>query len=178
MTVVRAFHQQIAWCERLGSPFTAKVLTLLAEDIAAGGIAADLVGDWPGDPIADALALRIAGALHALARQETAPALARLYPPNAGSQEDLGPALREALLEHRAFVASFLASPPQTNEVGRSAVLLGGFLTLAHETGLPLRTLEIGASAGLNSLWDRFGYRLGTEGWGDGTSLVRLAPDW
>ena len=64
--VLEAFGKQIAWCERLGSPFTARLLGLLAEDIAAGGPAAELAGHWPGDPVADALALRLAGALHAL----------------------------------------------------------------------------------------------------------------
>ncbi len=44
----------------------------------------------------------------------------------------------------------------QTNEVGRSRALLPGFLEVARHTGLPLRLLEIGASAGLNLRWDHF----------------------
>ena len=176
--VLAAFRQQVDWCERLGSPFTARVLTLLGEDIAAGGIAAELVGEWPGEPVSDALALRLAGALHALVLRKAAPRLARLYPPDGAAPDDLGPVLLEALGEHRGFVETFLTSPPQTNEVGRSAVLLGGFLTIARETGLPLRTLEIGASAGLNSHWDRFRYRLGGREWGDPASSVTLAPEW
>ena len=176
--VLAAFRQQVAWCEQLGSSFTARVLALLAEDIAAGGIAAELVGIWPGDPVADAVALRLAGAVHALTLQGTAPALARFYPPDGVPSDGLGPVLRDALARHRAFVARFLESPPQTNEVGRSAVLLGGFLMVAGETSLPLRTLEIGASAGLNSLWDRYRYRLGERAWGDPASPVVLAPAW
>ena len=57
-----------------------------------------------------------------------------------------------------------MLSPPQTNEVLRSAALLGGFLTVAEETGLPLRCLELGSSAGLNQSWDAYGYRLGADG--------------
>jgi hypothetical protein len=83
-----------------------------------------------------------------------------------------------ALREHGDYIKRFIESPPQTNEVGRSAVLLGGFLEIAAATELPLRLLEIGAGAGLNLLWDRFYYRLGDADWGDPASLVQLAPAW
>jgi len=46
----------------------------------------------------------------------------------------------------------------QTNEVERSRALLPGFLEVARHTGLPLRLLEIGASAGLNLRWDHFAF--------------------
>src|SRR5271157_1068300 len=88
--VLGAFAKQIGWCESLGSPFTARLLTVLAGDIAAGGISADLVRAWPGDPVADALALRMAGALHALALTETAPALIACYPLHDATTEQLG----------------------------------------------------------------------------------------
>ena len=135
-----------------------------------------MVGFWPGDPVADALPLRLAGALHALVLSGADPVLAACYPP--GDARSLGSALVAALTRHDAFVRSFLPSPPQTNEVGRSAVLLGGFLQVASDTGLPLRLLEIGASAGLNLLWDRYGYRVGDGTWGDPEGPVQLAPRW
>jgi hypothetical protein len=80
--------------------------------------------------------------------------------------------------EHRNHIRTFLSSAPQTNEVGRSGVLVGGFLQIAEETGLPLRLLEIGASAGLNAVWDRYHYQLGAADWGDRQSAVRIAPHW
>jgi hypothetical protein len=72
-------------------------------------------------------------------------------------------------------VRALFRQPVQTNEVGRSAALLGGFLTVARETGLPLRLLEIGASAGLNLRWDRYWYsgQNGSE-WGDPIARVRM----
>ena len=57
-------------------------------------------------------------------------------------------------------------------------MLVGGFLEIAKATGLPLRCLEIGASAGLNTIWDRYHYRLGAVDWGDPQSPVSLAPGW
>jgi hypothetical protein len=72
-----------------------------------------------------------------------------------------------------------MAHEPQTNEVRRSACLLPGFLTLARETGLPLRTLELGASAGLNLSWDAYRYDFGGAGaWGDADAPVHLDAEW
>ncbi len=181
--MLAAFGQQAAWCRSLGSPFTAEVVSALGDDIAARGTTAKVVDGWPGDPAADALPLRLAGALHALALSREDARLARQYPSaDATSPEIDHPALRAAILaslaERADVVRAFIASPPQTNEVGRSAVLLGGFLRIAAATGLPLRLLEIGASAGLNLIWDRFRYRLGTARWGDAASPVVLSPEW
>jgi hypothetical protein len=64
--------------------------------------------------------------------------------------------------EIRALVATRLV---QTNEVQRSACLLPGFtLVAAHWPGWLLALVEIGASAGLNLLWDRYGYHYGDGG--------------
>jgi hypothetical protein len=56
-----------------------------------------------------------------------------------------------ALDAHEHALRTALARPPQTNEVGRAAALLGALAHLAAVTGgLPVRLHEIGASAGLN----------------------------
>ena len=79
--VRKSFVEQAEWCLKLGSPFTALLCQTLAshldDDTAIGGY----ILAWAGDPraAADALPLRVAGALHALARD--VPALAALYPP-------------------------------------------------------------------------------------------------
>ena len=54
----------------------------------------------------------------------------------------------------------------QTNEVQRAWGLLPVFLTVSD--GRPFDLLELGPSAGLNLLWDRYSYRYATGRWGDG----------
>ena len=59
--VVQAhFREQAMFCDEYGSPFTARLIERMAADLAAGGPAAELVGDWPTNPRADALSLRLA----------------------------------------------------------------------------------------------------------------------
>jgi len=55
----------------------------------------------------------------------------------------------------------------QTNETQRCVVLLPAFLTLAAETGLQLDLVELGPSAGLNLVFDRYAYRYAQGAWGN-----------
>jgi len=55
----------------------------------------------------------------------------------------------------------------QTNEVQRAWGLLPGFLSVVD--GRPFDLLELGPSAGLNLVWDRYRYRYSTGTWGEGS---------
>lgn len=177
----KAFQIQAGFCENLGSPFTARVLTVLAADIEAGGVIAGLVAGFAEEPVAAALALRVAGALHRRALDDPNGPLGQLYAA-AGSAGSDDAALQAALIkdvaEIRSHYDTYLESPPQTNEVGRSGVMIGGYLSIAEQTGLPLHVFEIGASAGLNLGCDRFYYQFEDQTWGNADSPVSLAPDW
>lgn len=162
----------------LGSPFTALMCRLLADRLEPGTQFARQIGEWPGNPRYDALALRAVGGLHALARSGRSPALTAAYPPNPTNSDALWAAVETALAEHDAFLSAYLDSPPQTNEVARSNVILGGCLIIARLTGLPLQLLEIGSSAGLNLAFDRYRYDLGIGHWGAANATVRIASHW
>ncbi len=174
------FEWQAEWCLRLGSPLYGSMLTVAARDIRSGGPIAELLGDWTEDPQAAALALRIAGALKTLLHQGHLPAYADLYaPPFAGAAPGrLQALLKDAVAEHGEFIRTFITRPVQTNELARSSCLLGGFLDVAETTRLPLRLLEIGASCGLNLLWDTFHYDLMGLTWGPENSPVNLFIKW
>lgn len=183
---VMALNLQAGACQGLGSAFSAEILRLAAADLAAGGPTAPLFAPWSERDVrgqmADAVPLRLLGALHDLALSGDAPALEAHYPSGAAAG-DAGAAWAEALTllqRERARIAAFMGHEPQTNETRRSAALLPGFLTVAAETGLALRTFEIAASAGLNSLWDRYHYDFGPAvgRWGDEAAAVRLDTEW
>jgi hypothetical protein len=55
--------------------------------------------------------------------------------------------------------------------------LLGGYLELSR-LGLPLRILEVGASAGLNLRFDRFRYEAADAAFGPADSPVRFVRPW
>ena len=180
MSVRAAFRDQAAHCAGMGSPFTARLCTLIADRLEPGTPVADRVLDWPGDARTggDSLPLRLAGALHGLVIEERDTGLAAVYPPCDADDAALWEAVSAALAGHAGWILARLDGPPQTNETQRSAALCPGMLTVAALTGLPLTTSELGASAGLNLCWDRFAYRFGAAAWGDPASAVRIEPDW
>ena len=174
--LANALSWQAHWCGELGSPLYARLLTVAAEDALAGGVVAQVLAGHEDDPPGSALALRFLGSLHRVVLEGRAPTLAAYYP-SAGGDAGL-PGAEEAFIaavaEHADELRARVDDPVQTPEVGRSAALVGGFLAVVGATGLPLRCLELGASAGLNLRWDRFRYEARGASWGPEGSPVRL----
>lgn len=176
-----SFYMQARACEALGSPFTARILRLLADHLTSGNAVADRVLAWPGDPTGrgDALALRLAGGLHALVRGGHDAGLGALYThPRDTSDETATATLLGAMQTHAAFLLRWLDSAPQTNEVRRSAALIAAAHWLCARHGLPLVLSELGASAGLNLIWDRYALQIGDQTFGPADPVLRLTPDW
>jgi len=157
----------------------ARLCALLAERLDRDTELGRRVLDWPGstDAFTDALPLRLAGGLHALVRRGEAPGLSACYPPHPlPDREALWAALAPVLAE--PDLLPWLDSAPQTNEVGRSAVLMAGLLVVADLFPKPVELLELGASAGLNLVLDRYGHDLGGVRAGDPDSPLQLRPEW
>lgn len=176
------FEQQAGACERLGSPFMARLLRVCGARLKPGTPVADRLIGWPDDATAlgDATALRFAGALHALVLMQRDPALMAAYPPNDADDDMLWRAVANALVTHEMHMMTWLDSAPQTNEVRRSVAMLSAAQIVAQRfPGLPLRVSEIGASAGLNLYFDRYALALpdgSTRGAAD--PVITLQPDW
>ncbi len=127
-----------------------------------------------------ALPLRLMGAIHRIVLAGQAPGLAAHYPSAGGSFEPEGAwrALLGVARAHAPEIRARLGSNVQTNEVQRCTALLAGFLRVARATGLPLRVREIGSSAGLNLLFDRWRYELGPHRFGDPAAPLALCAEW
>ncbi len=140
----------------------------LAEGIAADP---DLLALAAQAPRGQPLSLMFLGAVHYLIRQRPDHPLAPFYPDLADGTVAAGdpfPAFRAFCLDQRGALLDLLATRRvQTNEVQRCACLLPAFGLVADRGGgQPLALVEVGASAGLNLLWDRYGYR-----YSDGTTV-------
>jgi hypothetical protein len=182
-TAVRnAFVAQAEACRGRGSPFTALLCEALGHTLDRSTEVGRRVLDWPGRPDArgDSVPLRLAAGLHALVRRGRVRRLAALYPPNSPPEaEALRAALAEAVADAEADLLPWLDLPPQTNEPMRSGPLMAGLLAVAAETGgLPLALHEIGASAGLVLVLDRYDHRLGGAAAGTPGTAVTIAPAW
>ena len=146
--------------------------------------------DWPRGPLSDALfawegdisgagqslPLRLAGGLHALVLKGDG--LAVGYPPHVVSDDDLWLAVTDAMVREDGFLSAWVESAPQTNEVRRAAVLIAVGHVLAARFGLPLRLSELGASGGLNLMWDRYALDISGRRFGRADATVVLSPDW
>ncbi|MBX7245566.1 MAG: DUF2332 domain-containing protein [Candidatus Sumerlaeaceae bacterium] len=101
------------------------------------------------------------GAVHYLLTANPDHPLSAYYPdltPNPKPAEESWPHFRDFCLKNQAPIRKLMETRlVQTNEVRRCAVLVPGFaLISAAEQGRPLSLVEVGASMGLNLLWDKY----------------------
>lgn len=165
---------------QLGSALYAELLAGSAQDVRAGGPVWGVLAPHADRDRGSALPLRLMAAGHRMVLTGRAPGLAAHYPSAGGTAgvDGAWPAFRALAAARRDALSALVALPCQTNEVNRCAALLPGFLFVARQTGLPLRVLEVGASAGLNLRWDSYRYEGPITTWGDASSPVRLGGDW
>ncbi len=173
-----AFRIQAGYCSAMGALVTARIAGALADALDRASETGRRVLDWRGEPVADALALRLIGGLHALHRAGVDDALSAVFAGTTADHHAVVAVLAETLVAHDAAVRPWLDGPPQTNEPGRSAGLMTGLLHLAQRHGRRLELLEIGSSAGLNLVMDRFGFDLGGVRVGPAGAALTIRPEW
>ena len=176
--VAAAFAQQAINCADLGSPFMERLCALLATRDWPDTALTARVMSWSGDlgPSAQSTPLRLCGGLHALALKGSE--IASAYPPNEADDETLWDHIRQALDEQEAFLDNWIDNPPQTNEVRRAAAIIAAANLIGARYDLPFRISELGASGGLNLMWDRFALVAPGKRYGPPDAALILTPDW
>jgi hypothetical protein len=178
LDVREAIEWQARHAEEAEAPRTARViraeLAILDTDSATGR----RMNNWQGLILADAMPLRVAGALHwlCLSREDR-----RLEPVYAGlltDQAAIDAIVAHMAVKYDALLMAWLDGPPQTNEAGRSASLMAGLLWLSTRLGPKFELSEIGASAGVNTIIGRYRFDLGGTTAGPALSPMKIAPEW
>jgi hypothetical protein len=163
-------------CALMGSPLYAAMLQLAIDDYEERGALFSFIASDPRRAEASMPALRLLGSLHFLALEGSAPEYAA-HLPSCGGDGDPHGAWRAAASVLQRFereISVHYAETPQTNEVARSTPLLAGAWAIAQRTGLPLRLLDVGASAGLNARLDCYRYEGDDWSWGNPQSPLVL----
>ncbi len=173
-----AFRWQAEHCEKNGSPCTARVIRALGKLDPERTQVGQRIAQWDGLRLKDAMPLRIHGGMHNLVLSGADKRLAQVYAGEVTDQSAIDPLVAELAETYDAELLPWFDGPPQTNEAGRSASVMAGLLWLAGRLGPRFEMIEIGASAGVNTMMERYHYTLGAVETGPSSSPMRIAPEW
>jgi hypothetical protein len=184
--VSEAIQWQAEHAARAMAPCTGRVVMALKAVLDTDTEVARRMRDWPGLSLEDAMPLRIAGGIHHLYLTGDAPELGPVYSGAIADQAQVDRIVTLLVEQFDARLAPWFDGPPQTNEAGRSASIMGGLLWLSQvlgpnpSTGLRagFELVEIGASAGVNTMMERYFYDLGGTTVGPEGSPMRIVPEW
>jgi hypothetical protein len=171
-----AFRFQHRYCVAMDALITGRVVLALADCLSRESRTGARALDWEGEPTKAALPLRLTGGLHSLALKGVA--LTEVFDGSETDPDAVKGELSAALIAHDNALYPWLDGPPQTNEPGRSGALMCGMLEVSRRFGQPLEVIEIGSSAGLNLLIERYRFDLGGVIVGPENSPVTIRPEW
>ena len=174
----KALEWQARHAEENNAPCTARVIRALAKVRAGNTATGRRIAGWQGLTLKDAMPLRMAGALHHLLLTGEDDRLARVYSGQITDQRQVDALVSELVETYDHKLRPWLDGPPQTNEAGRAASVMAGLLWLAQRVLPKFELFELGASAGVNTMLDRYCFRLGSTEVGPQGSPMRIEPEW
>ncbi|MBU6268933.1 MAG: DUF2332 family protein [Sphingomonadales bacterium] len=175
---LRALAWQADHSDRNGAHATARVIRGFVPLLDGATAVGRRMRDWPGLSLEDAMPLRLAGGLHWLLLTGRDDRLGPVYRGEVVDQDAVDARVAAVVRAHDALLLPWFDGPPQTNEAGRSASIVAGLLWLAGRVGARFELNEIGASAGCNTMIERYRYDLGGVSVGPDASPVVIAPEW
>lgn len=161
-----------------GAPCTGRVVRAQLALLDGATQVGRALASWPGRPLEDALPLRLAGGHHYLALTGQDARLLPVYRAELTDQAAVDALVLAVTRDHDAALLPWLDGPPQTNEAGRSASIMAGLLWLSGKVGSRFELNELGASAGVNTMMERFRFDLGGVAAGPADSPMRIVPEW
>ncbi len=176
--VAKAIEWQADHATSNGAPCTGRVVRgqlALLDGVTEVG---RRMARWPGKPLEDALPLRLAGGFHNLVLTGADLRLAPVYRGQVTDQAVVDALVIGVTQDYDAALLPWLDGPPQTNEAGRSASIMAALLWLSSQVGPKFELNELGASAGVNTMMERFFFDLGGTVAGPVDSPMRIVPEW
>jgi hypothetical protein len=176
--VIDGILRQAEHVERNQAPATARLCRSLIALAKGDSACGRRIANWPPSLLRDARPLRLTGALHDLHLRGVEARLAPLYRGDVTDQDAVDALVCQIVADHDEALLPWLDGPPQTNEAGRSANFVAALHWLAARMPPRFEINEIGASAGLNLLIDRYHYNLGGVESGPPDAPVTIRPEW
>ncbi|MEL7189441.1 MAG: DUF2332 domain-containing protein [Pseudomonadota bacterium] len=179
---IEEFDAAISWqadhADKGGAHSTARIIRSLPAVRESDTELGRKMASWEGLTLKDAMPLRVTGGLHHLALTGMDTRLLPVYSGRITDQTAIDALVLNVVSEHDALLVPWLDGPPQTNEAGRSASIMAGLLWLAQRVHPTFDLFELGASAGINTMMDRYFYDLGGTEAGPTGSPMQIKPEW
>lgn len=176
--LAEAIRWQASHAEENGAPCTARVIRSFAQVAKGSSKTGRRIANWPGLALKDAMPLRLAGGLHHLLLSGADARLAHVYAGGLTDQNAIDDLVCDLVETFDARLLPWLDGPPQTNEAGRSASIMAALMWLSGRLGPRFELNELGASAGVNTMMERYRYDLGGTCIGPDDSPVLIRPEW
>ncbi|MBV7259516.1 DUF2332 domain-containing protein [Erythrobacter sp. WH158] len=179
---IEEFNEALDWqathADENNAPCTARIVRALAKVRDSDTATGRRIANWEGLTLKDAMPLRMAGGLHHLLLSGQDDRLARVYSGQITDQGLIDALVCELVETYDTQLLPWLDGPPQTNEAGRAASIMGGLLWVAQRAIPKLELFELGASAGVLTMLERYRFHLGETAVGPLGSPMQIEPAW